>query len=200
MANYEYPIVNVDMDGVLADFDGSVKRLLLARDPNTDVSDPSSNFYITKRLKSPEAVAAARAIQSSRGFFLNLPLIDGAIDGWNSIVELGYQPRILSAPLTSNPWCTVEKLEWLDAHFGPEIVDKAIIDKNKAAYDGIALIDDRPVIDGAANARWQHVVFDQPYNSEVDAEFRLMYWRDRASLQRILYACAKRYDRLVSET
>ncbi|NCU37651.1 hypothetical protein EOL96_01130 [Candidatus Saccharibacteria bacterium] len=183
--------VLVDMDGVMAGFDDEMERRLYAMKPSIIIPNRANDFYITKRLTSPEDVELARSIQTSQDFFRSLPPIEGALEGWSQIKALGYHARICSAPLTSNPWCVSEKLEWLDAYLGPNVVDEAIIDKDKSRYTGIALIDDRPVVNGSGKAPWQHVVFSQPYNNHIKAEYRLTHWQDPC-LPQILAQCAMR--------
>lgn len=189
----ERPVVLVDMDGVMADFDGEVSRKLLSQLPGFSLPDPSTDFYITRRISDPDHVAVARSIQSSEGFFRGLQPIDGALDGWHQLEEMGYAPRICSSPLRSNLWCATEKLAWLETHLGVSVAAHAIIDKDKSRYDAIALIDDRPVVKGAEHAPWQHVLFSQPYNQHIDTHYRLNGWRDPA-LGALLARCAARYS------
>lgn len=87
--------VYVDMDGVLADFDGEVERRLLAIDSTIDVSDRSSDFYITRRLKDDRSVSLAREIQASQGFFASLQPIEGAKEAWMQLEAAGMRPRVL---------------------------------------------------------------------------------------------------------
>lgn len=188
--------VYVDMDGVLADFDGTVIRRLLEIDPLIDVSDLSSDFYITRRLKTERDIQFAHEIQSSRDFFRSLPSIEGAVDAWHNLEEAGLNPQVLSAPLTSNPWCVEEKLAWLDTHLGPRVADAACFDKHKWRYDGIALIDDRPEIDGYHRATWQHVLFSQAYNRHINTEYRIHDWTDLDHLAKLLSRAAERYQTL----
>ncbi len=186
--------VLVDMDGVLADFDEGVETELIRRKPSIIIPDPSLHFYIEQRFDDPEDQALVRKIQSEQGFFESLTLMDGAIDGWQRIIEGGHSPRICSAPLRSNIWCTAEKLAWLDANFGPHVADAAIIDKEKWRHDGVALIDDRPEID-ESRATWRHIMFTRPANLSAPAEYRINGWHD-PTLLTTLALCAERYDRL----
>lgn len=170
-------VVLVDMDGVLADFDGAVLEALPPHIPRV----PRTNFYIARDY--PEHKADVAAVYSHPEFFFNLKPVHGAIEGWQRLIDLGYQPRICTAPLTSNPRSGEGKLAWLDQHlvphFGATVRDEAIVDKNKHAYAGVVLIDDRPAVDtGGSRAPWRHVVFDQPYNQLCTSTFRLHGWTD----------------------
>jgi len=53
-----------------------------------------------------------------------------------------YEPYILTAPSTRNPFSYTEKRVWVEKKFGYSFVDKLIICSNKALLDGDVLIDD----------------------------------------------------------
>ncbi|WP_182263414.1 5' nucleotidase, NT5C type [Rhodococcus sp. UFZ-B548] len=120
--------VLIDMDGVLANFDHAVLQGLSA---HTELVD-RQNFYIAKDY--PNHKEQVRSIMSHPEFFFELPLIEGALEGWAALLELGYEPRICSAPLMMNPKSQEGKLAWLATHlaptFGHSVVDMAIIDRH----------------------------------------------------------------------
>src|ERR1700721_1444917 len=109
---------------------------------------------------------------------------DGAaLDRWQRLLDVGYSPRVCTAPLTLNPQSREGKLAWLEQHFVPrfgrEIIERAIFDRDKFKYRAPALIDDRPAVNtNNGEATWEHVVFDQPYNQDCSRQFRLRGWRD----------------------
>ncbi|OYW79414.1 MAG: hypothetical protein B7Z19_05260, partial [Polynucleobacter sp. 32-46-5] len=82
-------------------------------------------------------------------------------------------------------------VDLLASHFGQTVAEQAIIHKQKELFDGIALIDDRPVINNADQATWQHVVFDAPYNRDIATDLRLKGWSD-PNLANILNLCLGR--------
>ncbi|OYX42385.1 hypothetical protein B7Y94_03655 [Candidatus Saccharibacteria bacterium 32-49-12] len=189
----ERPIVLVDMDGVLADFDGATETFLRDSHPHIPIME-RKNFYFRDDYPDPEHEAIISKLHSSQGFFLNLPPIKGALEGLDKVEELGYEARICSSPLSKNLWCVQEKREWLRVHRGRLMAERAIIDSSKENYDGIALVDDRPVVQNADIASWSHVVFDQPYNRHVDADLRIQGWDD-PNLEYVLTECLARYRR-----
>ena len=172
--NRENPIVLVDMDGVLTDFSGATQAHLESHGIPIRVR---SNFYYQDVY--PEAdTDVINKLHASQNFFRNLPPVDGAIEGWDKIKDLGYEPRICSSPLHTNEWCKEEKLEWIKEHLGREAAKSAIIDSKKELYDGIALIDDRPAVKTSEETTWRHVVFDAPYNKDSTSTIRLNGWYD----------------------
>jgi 5'-nucleotidase len=170
-------VVLVDMDGVLADFDAAVLDQL----PPAIARVARTNFYIAEDY--PRHVAHVEYITSHPDFFLNLPLVDNALQGWQRLIDAGYQPRVCSAPLSRNELSVQNKLEWLRRHFVPRfgepVVSDAIIDKEKYRYHGLALIDDRPEVNtNNGQATWRHIVFDRPYNKHSSAALRIRGWND----------------------
>lgn len=165
------------MDGVLADFDTGVQSRLRQRHPDVPFVTTRTNFYISDDY--PEHVALVRALSDEEGFFESLPLVYGALSGWHRMLELGYEPRICSSPLKTNPTCVEGKKAWLEEHFVPEfgsgIIDDAIFTSTKHLYNGVALLDDRPTVKDADKATWQHIIFDRPYNRHVEGP-RLIDW------------------------
>lgn len=173
------PVVLVDMDGVLADFDAELIARIKLRHPHIPLLQTQQSFYFSQDY--PEYEDDIRNLSDEEGFFASLPLIDHAIEGWQRIIDLGYHPRICSSPKHTNPYSESEKIIWLRRHmvpiFGPSIADEAIITKDKHLCDGIALIDDRPEVRSTDEASWQHIIFDRPFNKRT-ALPRLNGWRD----------------------
>lgn len=191
----ERPTVLTDMDNVEADFDLEVSNRIALNHPEIPIVTDRKNFYISSDY--PEHIELVRAISDEKGFFSSLPLMDGAIKGWARMIEAGYKPRICSSPISTNPYSKEEKQGWLEEHFVPTfgywVVDQAIITKNKEEFEGIALIDDRPKLENADRATWQHIIFDRPYN-KANTQPRLYGWND-SNLLKLLNAAAIRFSK-----
>lgn len=169
--------VLVDMDGVLADFDGAV----MGRLASSVVRVPRNNFYFEDDY--PDHVDHVKDIINHPDFFFDLGVIDGALEGWQRIRDQGFNPRICSAPLYSNVLCVEGKRSWLRKHlvpeFGRRVLDDAILDTRKYRHYGVVLIDDKPDVDtNNGQAEWEQVVFDQIYNKDSPPRHRLYGWRD----------------------
>lgn len=192
---YERPTVLVDMDDVLADFDGAIETRIRSDHPALAPLDPTLHYFTTKRTDDQSIIDYIHGVKNAQGFFRDLPVIDGSLEGWEQIKELGYHPRVCTAPLETNIWCVAEKLEWLDAHLGAKVADDAILDEEKWKHPGITLIDDRPDINGIDRASWVHTLFTQPYNRSIDTAFRIDNWSD-PDIPTVLARCAQRAARL----
>jgi 5'-nucleotidase len=185
--------VLVDMDGTIADLDGTVMDILQEEYPGAPKVVRKS-FYIENDIDE-EYQKHITNIISRPGFFLRHKVIDGSMDAWAELVEQGYKPRICTAPLRKNRHSIQDKLGWLEENFVPKfgygVIDSVVIDKKKFLHPALALIDDRPEIEGYKNAHWEHIVFDQPYNHTSPAQYRLLSWKDK-SLIPILGSIANR--------
>jgi len=181
------PVVLIDMDGVIADYDQGIINQLTERYPEIPIKKTRINWYISDDY--PEHNKLLRDISDEPGFFENLPLVENAIEGWQRLIDLGYHPVICSAPQQSNPHCKIEKLNWLRRVFVPVfgelIVDQAIIDKNKHLHGSFAIIEDNPTVPNADLALWQQILFNQPYNQNSQVELRMYGWLDK-ELPRLL--------------
>lgn len=163
--------VLVDMDGVITLFDDGVEAGIREQHPEIEIVRPRTNFYIHEDYPE-EHQSAIQGIWQARGFYRNLEMRDGTPEGWLAMSALGHAPRICSSFILQNPDCVQEKTDWLEEHMvpilGPGVIDNAILDRDKSRHDGLALIDDKPVIPGAERASWAHIVFDAPYNQPSD--------------------------------
>ena len=107
-------IVFVDMDGVLADFDGAITSGV--------ENDPPEMF--------------------KPGFFRNLKVMDGAIDG---VAQLLANPKLevyVGSKMTSKvTTCATEKMEWIREYF-PGLLRHMVLCCDKKLLRGNFLVDD----------------------------------------------------------
>lgn len=118
--NMTKPEIYIDMDGVVADFDGAYKRQL-----KPDLLYP----------------------QSRPGFFLTLQLIPGALEAVTYLLASDKcDTFFLSAPSNKNIHSYTEKAQYIERYFGHSSLDRLILAsrKDKLLKSGVTqyLIDD----------------------------------------------------------
>jgi hypothetical protein len=126
------PIVFIDMDGVLCDFDKRKGEL------------EAQGFKGSSIFKHPDA-------------YVDLEPIEGAIEAWHSLQEK-YETYILSTPAWSNPDSWSEKRKWVEKHLGRSAHKKLILSHNKGLVKGDYLIDDREA-NGVGDFEGKHIHF-----------------------------------------
>jgi 5'(3')-deoxyribonucleotidase len=183
--------VLVDMDGVVADFETPNDRIVSAFGLSP-VTERPDFYYADTYQNYPELVDTIYQENRRPGFFRAFPLVDGALSGWQRILDADFIPRICSSPLENHPTVISEKREWLEEYFVPAfgawVIDTAIFNRDKSGYDACAMIDDRPTLRNIEGASWQHIVFSRSYNAKVETVFRLNGWND-PSLESLLAKC-----------
>ena len=128
--------VYLDMDGVIADFDAGIKKILGYSEQDTNIHYPDSDWA---------------KIRKNQRLYLDLPQMPNArniIDIARAFkYDLGWELLFLSAIPTGNdmPWSFWDKCQWaqknfpdIPVHFGPYAHDK-----HKHCKPGDILVDDR---------------------------------------------------------
>ena len=106
-----------DMDGVLCDFYGTARKMILEN----------------PKLKFPQA---------QYGFFETLPPLPGAIESFKKMSQM-FDLRILTRASEMNINSYSGKAFWVYKHLGFEAQQKMIFSGDKAAVNGDYLIDDQ---------------------------------------------------------
>lgn len=185
--------VYLDMDGVLADFDGAIEQ-------NNRANELEDNFEnlvkgmpelsglsrdeIGNMLKGQQTdvgmIALKKAwqelknikysIAGKEGFFLNLNPYPWAGQLISSITEItGKKPSILTAPL-QNDYCKEEKEQWMKNNFNG-MYNRFHCTKNKEQYANPAsiLIDDREKYIGPFQKNGGHgILFTGDVNQAIE--------------------------------
>lgn len=180
-SEYEKPIVLVDVDGVLADFDGAVVNQL--KELGMETPDPALRDHHNILSAYPENYRdVIQDIIHSHDFFNNIEPYDDALIGWERLLSLDYNPMICTSPIPNHQRSIEAKREWirdrLVPHFGANVLNLAQITLDKHLVYGDILIDDRPTIKHAETAHWRHVLFDRQYNRHIVTHLRLRGWTD----------------------
>jgi len=175
------PIVLVDMDGVLVDWDRGFESAWKGRTPII-----RSLSYAMEECVPPSHKAEACSIFHAEGFFRDAPPMAGGVKALHALAAAGYRVLLCTSPVTTSAHCAGEKVEWVRAHLGPSWVPKMIITSDKTAVRGDVLIDDKPKITGAHRPTWQQLLFTAPYNVKCTPRARLSAWEDIDTVMRTI--------------
>lgn len=180
------PIILVDMDGTIADFEEGRERLLKRLYPEMNVipAENITRFYGAEEYIYPEDQKKAYEVTLQPGFFFNLPVIVGARAALFDMYEAGYDVQICTSPMRAAPDCELEKRAWAQKHFS--WISKVHVTKDKHLVYGDILIDDHedPLRKTGAKLDeiigfkpWVHLLKDAPHNRKAQIP-RLVDWRD----------------------
>lgn len=141
-------ILYLDMDGVLADFDGRIKEICpeLYTSEEFDTYDKKSDKIDIIVSRQPR-------------FFETLEPMDGAIDAVKQLFSL-YDVYFLSTPMWAVPESFMGKRIWLEKHFGDDAKKKLVLTHRKDLVIGDILVDDR-LKNGAGEFKGKHIHFGQ---------------------------------------
>jgi 5'-nucleotidase len=170
-------IILVDMDGPLADYEKGFLDIWREKFSDLDFIklEDRREFYLHHDYPK-EMSENIRSICSAPGFFLNLPAMAGAREAIEEMKNKGHEVFICTSPMNEYTNCVLEKYQWVEKNLGLEWTKKLILTKDKTLVQGSILIDDRPIIHGAGQPTWEHILFDMPYNRDVDLKQRRLTW------------------------
>jgi 5'-nucleotidase len=165
------PILLVDMDGVAANYYAKFVEIWKAKYPERVVLEPeelTSMYFESTYPKEYEA--DIRAITTDIGFFEALPVMEGAAEALNKILDNGdFDPYLCSTPDSHSVdhCCPSEKMRWTEIILGKRWLKRLILTHDKTLIHGDYLIDDKPDITGVnPHPSWQQVYFTHAYNKD----------------------------------
>lgn len=176
----------IDMDGVIADFDGEFIKRWRERHPDKFYIplEERTAFYVKDQY--PEELKPLVAeILLEPGFFREMMPMNGAKDALLEMELMGHELFICTSPLSTYKNCVLEKFEWVDQFLGPEWVKRIVLTKDKTIVKADVIIDDKPEITGVESTpSWEHILYDRPYNRNVNRK-RLAWhnWKDVLALR-----------------
>jgi 5'-nucleotidase len=167
----------VDMDGVIADFDGEFLQRYRRRYPDKLYYpfEQRTEFYVKDQY--PEELKPLVAeILLEPTFFRDMMPMDGAMEALLEMEAVGLEVFICTSPFTTYQNCVLEKYQWVESYLGSEWVNRIILTKDKTLVRGDILIDDKPEITGVDVPNWEHILYDRPYNQGVKK--RRLTWKN----------------------
>jgi len=171
-------IILIDMDDVIADFDGEFYAKWCLKYPHKQIAHPDhrTKFYI-KDESPPEYRDLIYSLCSENGFIRSLPEIPGAVNALKQIKKLGNSVFICTSPLLYYENNVLEKYLWVEEHLGRNWTENIILTRDKTIVRGDILIDDKPEITGHCTPVWEHILFDRSYNRHIKGKKR-MTWKN----------------------
>lgn len=170
----------VDMDGVIADWGAEYGRQLdkfgeeAAAMPRHH-EQKTFNLNAGRSKREREIIAE---VLNAPDFYANLRPITGAITALRQAAKQGHDIRFVTSPWVSNPRCASDKLNWIVRYYGARWGQRVVITTDKTLVHGDILIDDKPEVTGATTPSWEHVLFTQPYNINIENKRRMNTWAD----------------------
>lgn len=162
---YKVLYILVDMDNVLADYDGNFLRIWRKRFPDRPwVHSDQRRFYNHHEEYPAEYAGDIREITSEKGFFRDLEPVAGGVEAVKELIKNGHKVRLCTRPTTVHSHCVSEKYDWVEMHMGKEFQKLIIPTDDKTWVMGDMLIDDHPEIVGEYTPAWEHIVYDKSYN------------------------------------
>lgn len=171
----------VDMDGVIADYDGEFLQRWRGRHPDKFYVplEERTTFYVKDNYPA-ELQPLVAEILLEPGFFRDMQSVPGAKEALEEMRDKGLDVFICTSPLSAYQNCVLEKYEWVEKVLGPAWVKQIVLTKDKTLIKANFLIDDKPSITGAVDPpEWEHILYDRPYNRGVNKK-RITWnnWRE----------------------
>lgn len=131
-------IALVDMDGTVADFDGTMVRELrrISAPGEPDPIGPDGKY-----IDAPHIRARRKLIRSQPGFWRSLPAYPPGFEILKELKSLGFKCHVLTRGPAGEPAGWAEKVEWCRAHLSGMPV---LIAEDKSLVYGKVLVDDWP--------------------------------------------------------
>src|SRR5947209_2254042 len=122
----------VDMDGVLADFEGYFLQQWQDQHPEKPfVALPErTTFYIRENYPA-EFSDLVHGIMCAPKFYRSLEPIPGAVEAVREMRQIGLEVFICTSPLEQYQNCVLEKFEWIDEHLGFDWITRMVLTTDK---------------------------------------------------------------------
>jgi hypothetical protein len=174
-------LVNLDLDGVVYDFEGTMRAFVEAELGAANLPVPTRwHVWEDWGMTVQEWERAFHGAVEWGVFGRGLP-VDGAIEGVKTLLEEGHQVRFVTHKVLESKRATkiamIDVVDWLGAYDLVHRVDLAMVRGHKQAYTADVVVDDKPAVHEWAQPGSLNVVFDQPWNQTLTPR----YWTDRTT-------------------
>ncbi len=167
-------IILVDLDGPLADLEGAFLKRWKEQFPGEFFVPFEQRRHFFLREDYPEELRQKTdEVLRGDGFFGSLPVVSGSRESLFSLRSIGYAVIICTSDIFANRTGLADKRQWVRKHLDNDFAKAMIFTRDKTLIRGNYLIDDKPVIQGALEPTWEHVIFDQPFNRDVKDKKRI---------------------------
>jgi len=177
-------IINVDLDGVIYDFDEALRVWLRRRGYARDFPEPTTwNYWEQWGMTAGEWMAQFRTAVEADFMWRQGDPIEGAVNGMWKLSDAGFFIRIVTHRLVhpfGHQKAVESTVEWLGKESIPYSSIAFLGKEGKENYEGIALIDDNFInaeVFGSTDDMSDGLLFDKPYNQrEVTWSHRVGGW------------------------
>jgi glycosyltransferase involved in cell wall biosynthesis/5'(3')-deoxyribonucleotidase len=133
------PVILLDMDGCLVDWDKGFMQKWIELDPLAHQGtytpgraiDRSRSYYMEECILDSEHREEAVELILSRGMFADLEPMPYALEAVQEMLEEGLQLYLCTSPIKKSKYCAIEKLEWVERYLGEEWIDRVIMCHDK---------------------------------------------------------------------
>lgn len=161
------PIILVDMDNTLVDWDKQFYRIMQLFHPEIPLVSPRNrtDFYIQNCYPEEHRECITHVVEHPN-FWLDMDPTPYSIEALKEMQNMGLHVYIVTTPdRVYTARCAHEKLDWVERHLGIEWKSRTILTAEKTLVRGDVLIDDRPGASlGLLKPSWSHILYQQPYN------------------------------------
>ncbi len=159
LSEIKKPIIYIDMDGVVADFDGEIKKV------HPNLYEHEDGDYRSKVIDE--------VVEADVNLFLRLQPMTGAIEAVK-VLQDDFEVYFLSTPMWNVPHSFTDKRLWIEKHFGELAKKRLILTHRKDLNIGDYLVDDR-LKNGAAEFKGKHIHFGTKEFPDWNAVIKFLY-------------------------